>query len=263
LETGLFGAGAAAVAGVVLVVVDGLLKSSALEAGTGIGLVIATSVVIGLGMSISIQRRAVRRTRMQFAVGEERQRLARELHDGVAQDLAFIACQSAHLARSAPEHELLEQIAVAAKRALDESRSVINGLSIDHSRSLACAVGARAQELAARAGLELSLDADEHIATTAEVDNAVMRILAESISNAARHAGATKLWVRLWSSADESIVVSVRDNGRGFDPGRPAARAQASGLGLRGMSDRVALVGGDLRLQSSPGAGTMVEAGFR
>jgi signal transduction histidine kinase len=144
---------------------------------------------------------------------------------------------------------------------------VINGLAVDHAHGLAYAVGARAQELAARAGLELSLDADDQIACTAEVDHAVMRILAESISNATRHAGATKLWVRLWSSADESIVVSVRDNGRGFDPGRPAARAQASaqasGLGLRGMSDRVALLGGDLRLKSSPGAGTMIEAGFR
>jgi signal transduction histidine kinase len=89
----------------------------------------------------------------------------------------------------------------------------------------------------------------------------VIRILTEAISNAARHAGATRLRVALVAKGD-SVVMQVGDNGRGFDASRRAA-SESGGIGLDSMAERAKALGGELRLESAPGRGTLVEAGFR
>jgi signal transduction histidine kinase len=201
------------------------------------------------------------------ALARERRRLAQELHDGMAQDLAYIASQSAHLAQRSPERELLGHIAGAAQRALSETRAVIDALAAhtippQPAIRLADALSDRARELAARSGLELTLDVDASIESTPEVDHAVMRILSEAISNAARHAAATRLCVSLTQERG-TLVMRVADDGKGFDPTRRADHARGTGEhGLAGMRERVRLLGGELRLESSPGLGTLVEAGF-
>jgi signal transduction histidine kinase len=247
--------------------IDGLARASAIGVLTGAGSLFASAALLYLGCTLSQERQRARALGTQLAVTQERQRLARELHDGVAQDLAFIASQSAHLARSAPEQEVLGHIAGAAKRALTESRSVINGLAdeqqltiVPQRQSLALAVTDRARELGSRAGIEVHVDADADVIAPADVDHAVMRIITEAISNTAKHAAASKLWISLRAD-DDSLIVRVFDNGCGFAES-DVARTELGGFGLNGMRERMEDLGGALRLSSEVGAGTLVEADF-
>jgi signal transduction histidine kinase len=192
-----------------------------------------------------------------LAVAEERRRLARELHDGVAQDLAFIVSQSLRMTRSFPDEPALERIAAAAERALADSRATITGLAAPRSATLGAAVCDQAYELAERAGLLLELEVADDIDTTAEVEHAVLRIIREAISNASRHANATTVAISVSSTAD-GLRVRVADDGRGFDPAR-IATSGSGGFGLASMDERARALGGEMRLESQPGVGTVVE----
>jgi signal transduction histidine kinase len=247
--------------------IDGLARASAIGVMTGAGSLFASGALLYLGLTVSNERQRARALRTELAIAQERHRLARELHDGVAQDLAFIASQSAHLAKSDPEQEVLGHIAGAAKRALSESRSVINDLvdepqpiAAQPGRSLGAAVTERARELGNRAGIEVHVDADADVSAPAEVGHAVMRIVTEAISNAAKHADASKLWISLRADED-TLIVRVFDNGCGFRES-DVARTDFGGFGLGGMRDRMEDLGGALRLSSQVGAGTLVEADF-
>ena len=96
-------------------------------------------------------------------VQEERRRLARELHDGIAQELAFILGQSRRLAKIFPDERALADIGSAAEHALQDARAAIYGLHETTSPTLGAAIEARAQQLASRAGLELTLNVEEEI----------------------------------------------------------------------------------------------------
>jgi signal transduction histidine kinase len=183
--------------------------------------------------------------------------LARELHDGVAQDLAFIVSQSLRLTRSFPDEPALERIAAAAERALAESRTTITGLVRSQSTTLTAAVSDQAHEMAERAGLRLELEVDDGIEATAEVEHAVLRISREAISNAARHADATTVAITVRSTAN-GLRVRVADDGRGFDPAQ-ATSSGSAGFGLTSMDERARALGGEMRLESRPGAGTVIE----
>jgi signal transduction histidine kinase len=151
----------------------------------------------------------------------------------------------------------LARIAEAAERGLADSRMTINGLARPGSTTLAAAVCEQAHEMAERAGLRLEVEVADGIQTTAEVEHAVMRISREAISNAARHADATTLAISVSSTAD-GLRVRVADDGRGFDPARMTSSGSA-GFGLVSMDERARALGGEMRLESRPGAGTVVE----
>jgi signal transduction histidine kinase len=89
---------------------------------------------------------------------------------------------------------------------------------------------------------------------------ALYRILQEALSNAHRHAGADRQWIRVWSE-EEWICLEVEDQGKGFEPpplDGPQATEHVEHIGLRGMRDRVALLGGTFQLTSRPGKGTCI-----
>ncbi len=194
---------------------------------------------------------------VRAAVTAERRRLARELHDSVAQELAFILGQSERLAQEYAGERALTDIASAAAHALDGLRSAIYGIVSTSSCSLGEAVESRARELASRAGLELTLDVDREIASSDELLHAVMSIMQEAISNAARHAGATLLEVSVRERGD-TLLVRISDDGVGFDPAQTGL-SPTGGFGLSSMQDRARALGGVLRLDSMPGKGTTVE----
>ncbi len=201
---------------------------------------------------------------VRTAVTAERRRLARDLHDSVAQELAFIRSQSERLAQADSGERAFTDIASAAAHALEGLRSTIYGVLSASSCNLGEAVQSRAHQLASRAGLGLMLDIDNEIVSfdndivsSDELQNAVLLIMEEAISNAARHAGATRLEISVRARGD-TVVVRISDDGLGFNPAQ-ATRSPTGGFGLWSMQDRARAVGGVLRLKSIPGRGTTIE----
>ena len=186
----------------------------------------------------------------RMAAGDERRRLARDLHDGVAQELAFIATEAVRR-DPAPDH--LARIGAAAARALDESRRAISALSRPLDQPLDEAVAEAAEEVAGRTGVPLRLDLAADVDVPAPVREELVRILREAVGNAARHAEADSISVQLRRDGPR-ILLRVVDDGRGFVQGAPSDR-----FGITSMSERAASIGGQLSISSSPGAGTTVE----
>jgi signal transduction histidine kinase len=189
------------------------------------------------------------------AVLEERRRMARDLHDGLAQELAFISSQSKRLNGPSRE-EVAELLGQAADRALDESRTVITTLNRPVDADLAEAVGSTISELALRHGVEVDLDLDERATCTPRVSESLARIAGEAVNNAVRHGKARSLHVTLRQQDDLCLV--IRDDGSGFD-----AEAADGGFGMRSMRERAEAVGGRLRVASVPGEGAEVEVRIR
>ena len=198
--------------------------------------------------------------RERLAVVEERRRVARELHDGLAQELSFIANQaqriSSHDSADAP---LARAVAAAARRALDEARAAVSALTGAEQQPLDEVVAEAAQEAAGRAGVALRLDVPSGIAVGAPTRVAVMRIVREAIVNAERHGGAGNISVTI--RHEDGLRLAIADDGCGFDVARAMQRAPRidGGFGLVGMRERVESLGGRLRIASAPGRGTRIE----
>ncbi len=187
---------------------------------------------------------------------EERQRLAHEMHDSLAQ-LLFAADLSLNVARSAPEGErrddALGDAGAIVSNALQELRALVEVMRpADLSAGLNAALLRLAQRT--RGSLTVSLDAAE-IEPPAAIAEALYRIAQEAVHNALRHAGARSLWLRL-AVRGERLELVVSDDGSGFaGDGEPRT---AGGLGLSGMRDRAAAVGGRLHLEERRGGGATV-----
>lgn len=185
----------------------------------------------------------------EAAALDERRRLARDIHDGVAQDLAFIVGQARRL--TARGDDAAGLISHAAEHALDESREAISSLMGQPDETLDATVARAAEQVAGRAGARLELDLEEVPAAPA-TRQALSRITREAISNAVRHGDAGTISVCL--VADGELRLTVSDDGRGFDP----EIVDGSGHGLVSMRERARELGGELRIDSSPD-GTLVE----
>jgi signal transduction histidine kinase len=189
----------------------------------------------------------------EAAATGERRRIARDLHDGLAQELAFIVGQTRALVEKSGQDGPFEHIAAAAERALDESRTAIAALSRNVDDPLDVALAQAAEDVAARTGAHIRFDLAPGIHVAPDVREDLARIVREAVSNAARHGDASTVTVAL-SNAD-GIRVSVTDDGKGFDPGAPRRR----GFGLTSMRERAEMRGATVNVDSKPGGGTTVE----
>jgi signal transduction histidine kinase len=189
------------------------------------------------------------------AAATERLRIARDLHDGPAQELAFVAMQSRFLADRSGDPEL-EELAAAASRALAESKQAIYALASVHDEtgSLDDAVCDAAQNIAARSGATVSVDFDAPVQAPTKTREELVRIVREAVWNGIRHGDATSFAIEL--SDANGLHLRIADNGAGFDPGTVAGQV---GLGLESMRERATALGGDLDIRSLPGGGTEVE----
>jgi signal transduction histidine kinase len=188
------------------------------------------------------------------AVLEERRRVAREIHDGVAQELAFISTHMHGLAQRVDEDETTSQIMDSVQRALDETRDAISALSRPVMEPVNVALARTADEIALRLGVQLELDIDRRVAVPPAWEDALPRILREAMTNAVRHGGAQKISVRLRDA--EGIWLRIADDGEGFDPGAPRS---AASYGLIGMRERTESLGGEFKLASTPGGGATID----
>jgi signal transduction histidine kinase len=218
---------------------------------TGDILQFAFCVLLTCGIVAEL-RASVRRA-IEVAVLEERRRLARDLHDGVAQELAFIASEIVDVPPDL--HPSLPWIRSAVERALYESRRAIAALTMPLDQPLAAAVAAAAEDVTERSGATLQLELDETFEVPAAQHEAMLRVVREAATNAVKHGHACTVRVRLARSDDGSTLLAIADDGAGLDLG-----TVVSGFGFTSMRERVSGTGGDLRLESAPGAGTRVEA---
>ncbi len=212
------------------------------------------------GRKVSYQGRQVRVTTItdltdvkRTVALEERRRVARDLHDGLAHELAFVATKARALTRT-PNAETLTEIANAAERALDEARRAITLLSSSSPERLDTAIAQTAEDLGSRHRMAVSLDLSDDVVVGGDVAENLLRILREAMTNAGRHGRANRVAVRLWRNGDVHLVVD--DDGCGFKEDQRARR----GFGLLSMQERAEAMAGRLMVASSPGRGTCVEA---
>jgi PAS domain S-box-containing protein len=197
------------------------------------------------------------------AQDEERGRFARELHDETGQSLTalLVGLRTIEEARTMKEAvDLAQQLREVAARTLHDVGRLARGLhpSVLDDLGLAVAVTRHLQEFARLHGIaeETRIEGLEAEPPLPLVQTTVYRVLQEALTNVAKHAGARRVSVRL--VRDETTVeLCVRDDGVGFEPG-----ANHRGLGLQGMRERAALLGGVVQLESAPGKGTMITARF-
>ncbi|MFA1537893.1 sensor histidine kinase [Actinomadura monticuli] len=183
----------------------------------------------------------------EAGVGDERRRLAAEIHDTIAQGLAGIITQL----QAAEDSEHVRRATELARTSLREARRSVRDLApadLEHgtlSEALKKITEGRAR-LTVTGPVEPLHD---------ELEAALLRIAQEALANAARHAHAARVGVTL-SYMDDEVTLDVRDDGRGFTP---AARA-SGGFGLTAMRERAERVAGTLEIESEPGRGTAVSA---
>jgi signal transduction histidine kinase len=184
---------------------------------------------------------------------EERRRLARDVHDGLAQEIAFIARNVRLLREQGAEPELVERIMRGVARAQEESRRVVGALRSNVDEPLEQALAEAALDAARRYGAALDMELASGIALSPREREAVVRIASEAVANAAQHSGAETLRLYL-ERLDAGIRLEVTDDGEGFDEEEPKR-----GFGLVTMKDRAEALGGKLRVDTRRGSGTKVE----
>jgi signal transduction histidine kinase len=204
--------------------------------------------------AIARQELSGRRRLASAAALAERQRVSRDLHDGLAQDLALIAAHSGEIARSVDSGYL---VAAAARRALAHTRETISDLSVSRELSTREALEAVALEQRNRFGIEVDVDAAPDDELSPAVREDVLRIAREAIGNAARHGRARTVVVSLTRREGGSELLRVHDDGCGITGGESSTVAE--GFGLRAMRERAAGFGGALRIRSGNGSGTELE----
>jgi signal transduction histidine kinase len=203
-----------------------------------------------------IQDLRASRQRLVAAQDEQRRKLERDLHDGAQQQLVALAVQL-KLARTMLERDpatvggMLDSLQTSAADALADLRDLARGIypQLLADRGLSAALEAQAT----KSSVPTTVRSDGVERYPREVEAAVYFTCLEALNNVAKYSGATAATVSL-DQANGTLTFSVADDGVGFDPGQVE-----HGTGLQGMADRLDAIGGDVRVRSAPGEGTMVK----
>ena len=212
--------------------------------------------------SINIEHARLNQQAGQLAVVEERQRLARELHDSVIQSLYSMAlyADAALLALGAGKHAVtvnhLQELRDTARDAMNDMRLLVFELHPPalEQEGLVTALRIRLAAVEARAGLQTELEIEGERRLPIAIEQELYRIAQEALNNVIKHAEAQRVTVRL-QFTDGTVSLQVCDDGKGFEP---LTARNAGGVGLRSFEERAAKVGGQVTVASRPGAGTTV-----
>ena len=191
------------------------------------------------------------------ATSNERRRLAREMHDGIAQDIAslgYLVDNLASHATSPQQAVLLRQLRERLSTVVTEVRASVQSLrtEVGASQSLGSAISALARTLSASSSIPIHVTVDEQTSRLrTEIEAELLRIAQEAMTNAVRHSGATRIDVLCRVHAPEAEVV-VRDDGHGLQPGRHDSQ------GIEIMHERARLIGAELRLENAEPRGTVM-----
>ena len=243
-----------------------LVASAIVAAGVLVFSSIVFKVLDRMQGEIARQNEQLLEDQRHMAVLEERERLAGEMHDSLAQVLGYVHLKAQAtkrvLARQdvAKAEEELEDIAALAHEAYLDVREAILGLRETVSPAIGI-VGTLSQYLhkfSRQAGIkaELEVPTDEALQLSPDVEVQLIRVIQEALTNVRKHASADKAWVHIRRRNGE-VHINIEDNGEGFDPA--LVRANGQRFGVRIMRERVETVGGRFEIESSPGCGTKVQ----
>ena len=202
--------------------------------------------------------RAIAQAEFGRAVADERARVAREIHDGLAQYLFAITTQVSMLESGAPLEQVLPRLKRASAAAQQEARFAVLALSsAGGSASFDTALRRYVDVLTADGALDVELEVDPQVRLAPDEQIEVFRIVQEGLGNARRHAGARRVEVSI-AQRNGRRVVAVHDDGVGFD-----ASSSGAGQGLENMKLRAEAIDGRISLSSGPGRGTAIEVVLR
>ncbi len=219
---------------------------------------LAQRAAVAVDLSQRVSRDAMRR--VVDAQELERTRLARELHDETGQALTSILLGLKMLEQAVETDQSREGVAAVRELVVSTLKNVrrlaveLRPAALDDfglAPALERLVQTVRQDTSVVVDFEVGIG-DERL--SADVETTMYRIVQEALTNISRHADATRISILL-TRKDRAAVVVVEDDGGGFDPG-----SETAGLGLAGMHERVALLGGQLRVETSPGRGTTIAA---
>jgi two-component system NarL family sensor kinase len=213
-------------------------------------------------VGVAIERARLASESVHAARTEERTRLARQIHDTLAQRLTAIGL---HLEAAidatpprAPARAGLQRALELSRSGLDEARGSMRELRTSAGRPLADALDSLAHAFTAESGIRVHVRSSGHPAVAAADEDELFRIAGEALTNVGKHARATD--VELSLTADRrGLRLEIADNGRGFTPrSRTSPTSRTSGFGIIGMRERAQALGGRLRIASRPSRGTRV-----
>ena len=194
------------------------------------------------------EQRQVLVRRLLGAAEEERRRLARELHDEIAQLLTVIQLSLDRVGVDSPDLRKASALLVETQKEIHRIIYDLRPSVLDHL-GLAAALQGYADDHLTRQGVAVSLEIEDGLRARPEIEITTFRIYQEMVTNILRHAEAEHVSIELYAR-DGHLVLAVEDDGKGFDA------ATTIGAGITGMRERAALVGGTLSLDGEPGLGT-------
>lgn len=217
---------------------------------------------IGLQVSIAIERARLAEESALLVRADERARLAREIHDTLAQGLAALTLQIEtalqHVGRDPDRvRERMEKALATARASLDEARRSVTTLrnGATEGKPLAQAIGALAREMTSESGIRVAFEARGACDLDARVEEELFRIAQQALTNVRQHAHARTASVLL-ECTKRRVTLTIADDGAGFD----VKRVPAERHGITGMRERARAAGGTLRITSKQNGGTRVVA---
>ncbi len=201
----------------------------------------------------------------EAGAGDERQRMAREIHDTLAQGLTGIITQLEAAQQTASDTEREQRIGNATRLARDslaEARRSVQALRPQalEDRKLPDALADEVARWSATSGVAAEVKTTGDVrALHPEVEVTLLRVAQEALANVAKHAAASRAWITL-SYMGDVVSLDVRDDGAGFEPAATPHGETGGGFGLIAMRQRVQRLAGQLEIESEPGAGTVVSA---
>lgn len=221
---------------------------------------------LGQNLAVAVENQRLQASEKELAVAGERNLLAQELHDSIAQGLAFLNIQiqlmdeSLRQGKQEEAQEALERIREGVQESYDDVRELLVHFRtrVEHE-GLESAITKALKKLEAQSGIATSLViSGKGLSLPHDEESQALHIIQEALSNARKHSGAKKLWVRL-ERQPEKLTVIIQDDGQGFSPeGETDTLTEHQHVGLKIMQERAQRIGGTCQVHSAPGQGTTV-----
>jgi signal transduction histidine kinase len=242
------------------------LEVPVMAAGSAVLFLLALARMSGLAGEVALQHERKRAMQSVLRMTEaERTRLAAELHDGPVQQLTALLygleLARHHIRRGSPSaaDELLASLEDKATGEINELRRLMTQLRppVLDELGLVTALQNQGQLFESASGVRCAVDTEPELELAPELETVLYRVTQESLTNVGKHANASQVSVSL-AAVDGHVRLLIRDDGVGFDPGKATGLVAQGHFGLINMRERVEMVGGKLRVDSSPGRGTTI-----